>query len=168
MTHGPLTCSALQQLLDKVSSEEERDFNILSEKVSFLSRVAVDHLFEDATGFSIGRKAAAIVGLAAHRDKRCFGIIMFSSRSLIPEVEKLLRDPLPMIRLSAMRVLASLKVENLETSLSPLVFDPIWYVREALAEVLGEHETGEGLLLLLVDDSRHSVRDAARLALNHV
>ena len=186
MTNGPLmnTGSGIETILQKLTADQELDQSILQEKLDLMARVAVDHLYEDACGHDMSHKASAIVGLAAHKDKRCRSLILnflrqsnlnlkrsallaakiLNDKTLGPAIAELLKDRLAIIRMQAMDCLKSMSIVELEKYLAPLANDPVWYVREKLARVLGERPTGETLLHFLEEDNKSAVRKAAEMA----
>ena len=180
MTQDPLMhgVGGIEAILQKLTSDEELDAIILREKVDLLARVAVDHLYEDACGNVISYKASAILGLAAHNDPRCKDLIIqylqnynltlkrsallaakvLNDRSLSPHVAELLNNRSTMIRIQAMDCLLGLKPKGLGKYLLKLVSDPVWYVREKLAEVLSQRGIYPEILRQLGDDPKTAVR----------
>ncbi|MCM8537548.1 MAG: hypothetical protein NE334_16525 [Lentisphaeraceae bacterium] len=183
MTQDPLVGNAagLEMLLEKLTKEKERDLSILEVKVDLLSRIAVDHLYEDACSSVISHKSAAVLGLAAHKDERAGELIIdflgnynltlkrsallsakvLGDKSIVPHVAKCLEDSSTIVRIHAMETLESLAPELLGTLLKPLVHDPVWYVREKLAKTLVSHGQGESFLEELRHDAKMVVRVAA-------
>jgi len=171
----------LSQFIEKVNEDEEHNNMVLAEKVQFMSRVAIDHMYELAAGYDINKKGPALLTLAAHRDERCTELItqflqnkslflkkqaleaskITRQKKLIPAISELLNDPVPSIRLTAMEVLFDLETENLEQSLQKLAMDNSWYIRERLATLIRKHDIGKELLPQLQADPNASVSTAA-------
>jgi HEAT repeat protein len=186
MTSAPFVKSSplFDDFLDKLTGEEH-DRLILDEKVKFMSNVAVDRLYSRASGHIMSLKGPALMALAAHGDERCAGLIVdfindqnhtlktcaiesievLGDPSLSLSLVTLLHDPSAMIRIRALEVLSTLNVKLFYSVLNDISKDDVWFVREKLAQVLGEHSDGRDTLEVLSRDQNFSVRSTAQDAL---
>ena len=157
---------------------EEKDTLVLEEKVDFMSRVAVDSLYEKASGVVVSEKGPALLALTAHRDLRCrdlalafmndgnldlksFGIkatVILKEVSLVEKLEELLLDSSASIRIKALSALVHLNCRGLSGKLAVILNDPVWFVREKLASLLVETGLGQDLLEKLQLDPNANVR----------
>jgi HEAT repeat protein len=180
MERNPLFDSFLEKLI-----VEERDNSVLKEKVDFMSSVAVDRLYTQASSHIISLKGPALLALAAHKDIRCTKLIVdfiddsnqilksfaLDAIKLLQEplfadcLASLLDDPSSMIRIKVIETLAELSFEHLEPHLFKLAKDNIWFVREKLAKMAAGHLSAQSTLTFLSSDDNSSVRSAAQMAL---
>lgn len=186
MTSAPFLNSSplFDDFLDKLTGEEH-DRLVLDEKIKFMSSVAVDRLYSRASGNIMSLKGPALMALAAHGDERCAGLIVdfindqnhslktcaiesievLGDPSLSINLVTLLHDSSAMIRIRALEVLATLNVTLFYSVLSDVSKDEVWFVREKLAQILGEHSNGRDTLEALSRDLNFSVRSTAEDAL---
>jgi len=172
--------SDFDRFLEKLCDEEKNTL-VLEEKVDFMSRVAVDHLYEKASGNDVSEKGPALLALLAHKDVRCkdlalafmnddnldlksFGIkavVVLKEITLVDKLVELLLDNSASIRIKALSALVHINCTGLAAKLSVVLNDPVWFVREKLAALLVQ--TGKAPLLLekLQLDPNANVRRAS-------
>lgn len=169
-----------ERFLEKLNVEE-KDTLVLEEKVDFMSRIAVDNLYEKAAGSVVSEKGPSLLALTAHRDPRCsdlalefmsndnldlksFGIkaaIILKDVCLIEKLEELLLDNSASIRIKAVSALVHLHCSGLSQKLAVVLNDPVWFVREKLAVLLVETGYAPDLLAKLQMDPNPNVRRAS-------
>lgn len=172
--------SDFDRFLERLNGEE-KDTLVLEEKVDFMSRVAVDNLYEKASGALVSDKGPALLALTAHRDPRCselalsfmnngnldlksFGIkaaVILKDVELIDKLEELLLDPSASIRIKALSALIHMNCHGLTTKLAVVLNDPVWFVREKMASLLVETGQAQNLLEKLQLDPNVNVRRAS-------
>lgn len=169
-----------ERFLEKLNVEE-KDTLVLEEKVDFMSRIAVDNLYEKAAGSQVTEKGPSLLALTAHRDPRCselalefmnddnldlksFGIkatLILKDVFLVEKLEELLVDNSASIRIKAISALVHLHCGGLSQKLSVVLSDPVWFVREKLALLLVETGYSPELLARLQTDPNANVRRAS-------
>lgn len=172
--------SDFDRFLEKLSDEEKNTL-VLEEKVDFMSRVAVDNLYEKASGIYVSEKGPALLALTAHRDPRCtelalefmddenldlksFGIkaaVILKDYILVEKLEDLLLDTSASIRIKAVNALVQINCSGLSSKLSVVLNDPVWFVREKLASLLAVSGLAPKLLEQLHADPNANVRKAS-------
>ena len=168
------------RFLEKLSDEEKNSL-VLEEKVDFMSRVAVDHLYEKASGMAVSEKGSALLALIAHKDPRCTELalefmnndnlhlkdsgikaaVLLKDYSLVEKLEELLLDNSASIRIKAVSALVHLNCAGISAKLSVVLNDPVWFVREKLASLLVQTGFAPGLLEKLQLDPNANVRRAS-------
>ena len=172
--------SDFDRFLEKLSDEEKNTL-VLEEKVDFMSRVAVDNLYETATGLDVSEKGPALLALTAHRDSRCadlalsfmdndnldlksYGIkatVILRDYTLVEKLEELLLDSSASIRIKAVSALIHINCAGIAAKLSVVLNDPVWFVREKLASLLVQTGKAPMLLEKLQLDPNANVRRAS-------
>lgn len=182
MTRDPFMNAGegFDHLLEKLSTEE-RSTLIIAEKIDLMSRVALDHIFEKASGMLVSEKGPALMTLLAHKDPRCtalaldfmhdvnpglksFGIqaaLVLQEAVLIDKVEELLVDASASVRIKALCTLVHANCPDLEARLAVVLNDPVWFVREKLAELLVQTHKAPGILYKLQEDPNANVRKSS-------
>ena len=183
MTDAFMNSGQLTNLIEKTNENVECDSWILKEKIGFMSRVAVDYIYETASSYDISKKGDALISLAAHKDKRCITLIEEFCRSrnlslinaalnaaailkdpaIYHSVAEMLRNPAPTVRIKALETAFKLDMPNLTQILSPLTGDKIWFVRERLAKLINTTSMACELLSQLKNDSNAYVCRAANM-----
>ena len=182
MTQDPFMnkTNDFERFLERLNVEE-KDTLVLEEKVDFMSRIAVDNLYEKASGSMVSEKGPSLLALTAHRDPRCsdlaldfmnddnldiksFGIkaaLILKDAVLVEKLEDLLLDNSASIRIKAISALVHLHCGGLSQKLSVVLNDPVWFVREKLATLLVETGYACELLAKLQLDPNANVRRAS-------
>ena len=168
------------RFLERLTDEEQNTL-VLEEKVDFMSRVAVDNLYEKAAGSVVSEKGPALIALTAHRDPRCSDLalefmnndnldlksyaikaaVILKDISLTEKLEEMLLDNSASIRIKALSALVHLNCTGLQSKLAVILNDPVWFVREKLASLLVEKGLAPKLLEELQKDPNANVRRAS-------